>query len=88
MAAGVSTPTPAQPLLVWSVAWIMAAASALVGMLGARRVATDAMRLRWTLWVAATWCWLTGQLVWDVLVLLDSPLSPNPADAAWRPMPC
>lgn len=67
----------------WDVAWTASAAGAVAGTLFARRSAADANRGRWTLWAAATACWLCGQLAWDVYGVIGFSPSPNFADAAW-----
>jgi diguanylate cyclase (GGDEF)-like protein len=66
----------------WNVAWTAAALSAVAGMLLARRSDPD-RRTQWTLWTAASVCWLGGQLAWDVYAVVGSPRSPNLADAGW-----
>lgn len=75
--------TPADPTVAWNVAWTAAALSALTGMLAARRRAGGWMRARWTWWVAATACWLGGQVAWDLLPVTGWIESPNIADAGW-----
>ncbi len=67
----------------WGVAWTAAALSALTGTLLARRAATGWDRSRWTLWAAASGCWLFGQLVADLFEVTGKPASPNPADLGW-----
>jgi diguanylate cyclase (GGDEF)-like protein len=68
---------------VWDVAWTTAALSALLGTLAARRAAAPANRERWTLWSAASGCWLVGQLAWDLFGIIGFPSSPSLADVAW-----
>jgi diguanylate cyclase (GGDEF)-like protein len=69
---------------VWSdVAWTAAAVSALTGTLLGRRGAAAANRGHWTLWAAATACWLFGQLGWDAFGIIGTPSSPNLADLGW-----
>ena len=65
------------------VAWTAAAVGAVIGTLMARRAATGAERSRWTLWAAASACWLFGQLAWNVFGIIGSPASPNLADLGW-----
>ena len=67
----------------WDVAWTSAAVSALTGTLAARRAAAPANRERWTLWAAASVCWLGGQLAWDLFGAIGFPASPSVADVAW-----
>jgi diguanylate cyclase (GGDEF)-like protein len=69
--------------LGWDVAWTAAAVSALTGTLLARRAAAGWDRSRWTLWAAATGCWLFGQLAWDLFGITGAPDSPNLADVGW-----
>jgi len=76
---------PGAPLW-WDAAWTAAAVSALAGTLLARRVAAAANRGHWTLWAAATGCWLLGQAGWDVFSVISPdrlPSSPNVADLGW-----
>jgi diguanylate cyclase (GGDEF)-like protein len=70
-------------LVAWDVAWTSAAAAALAGTLAARRAAAPANRSRWTLWAAASGCWLAGQIAWNVFGIIGFPASPNPADFGW-----
>ena len=65
------------------VAWTAAAVGAVIGTLMARRAATGSERSRWTLWAAASACWLFGQLAWNVFGIIGSPASPNLADLGW-----
>ena len=67
----------------WGVAWTTAAASALAGMLVARRAAAAPERGRWTCWTAAAACWLAGQLAWNALTLSGGGAFGTLADAAW-----
>jgi diguanylate cyclase (GGDEF)-like protein len=75
--------TAAASTLAWNVAWTAAAVSALAGMLAARSGAAGPMRARWTWWVAATACWVGGQIAWDLLPVTGWVASPNIADAGW-----
>jgi diguanylate cyclase (GGDEF)-like protein len=70
-------------LVSWDVAWTAAAACALAGTLLARRAAAPANRTRWTLWSAASGCWLVGQLAWNAFGITGFPSSPNLADISW-----
>src|SRR3954465_15892822 len=67
----------------WNVAWTVAAVTALVGMLEARRGAPPERRERWTWWAGAAALWAVGQLCWDLYSVIGFPRSPNPADFAW-----
>jgi diguanylate cyclase (GGDEF)-like protein len=67
----------------WDVAWTAAALGALLGTFAARRAAAPANRERWTLWSAASACWLVGQLAWDLFGIIGFPTSPSLADVAW-----
>ena len=72
--------------LWWDVAWTSAAVSATAGTLLGRRAATSYNRGHWTLWAAASGCWLVGQLGWDLFSLTSAahvPSSPNIADFSW-----
>lgn len=69
--------------LAWDVAWTAAALGALLGTLAARRAAVPANRVRWTLWAAASACWLIGQLAWNLFGVIGFPTSPSLADVAW-----
>jgi diguanylate cyclase (GGDEF)-like protein len=69
--------------LWWDMAWTAGAASAVLGTLQARRVASGTHRARWTLWSAAAGCWLFGQLAWNLFGIVGSPTSPNAADVGW-----
>ena len=70
----------------WDVAWTAAAVSALSGTLLGRHAASPANRVHWTLWAAASTCWLAGQAGWDVFSIVSPdrlPTSPNVADVGW-----
>jgi len=70
----------------WDVAWTAGAVSALTGTLLGRRAAAPLNRGHWTLWAAASACWLVGQLGWDLFSITspaDVPSSPNMADFGW-----
>lgn len=67
----------------FDVAWTSAAISALIGALVARRAASGPHRSRWTLWAAATGCWLFGQMAWNLFGIIGTPASPNAADVGW-----
>ncbi len=72
--------------LWWDTAWTSAAVSALTGTLLGRRAAASGDRSHWTLWAAASGCWLVGQLGWDLFSITSSanvPSSPNVADFSW-----
>jgi diguanylate cyclase (GGDEF)-like protein len=72
--------------LWWDVAWTAAAVSALSGTLLGRHAASPANRVHWTLWAAASTCWLAGQAGWDVFSIVSPdrlPTSPNVADVGW-----
>ena len=69
--------------ICWGFAWTAAAVSALTGTLLARRAATGWDRSRWTLWAAATGCWLFGQVLADVFSFTGKPASPNPSDLGY-----
>jgi hypothetical protein len=75
---------PADPAVAWNVAWTAGALSALTGMLAARSRADGWTRARWTWWVAATACWLAGQIAWDLLLVTGWAESPNVADSRLR----
>jgi diguanylate cyclase (GGDEF)-like protein len=70
------------PVLLWDVAWTASALAAHGGTLLGRRRASAANRFRWTMWVAATGCWLLGQLAWNAYGS-HVPPSPNLGDAGW-----
>jgi diguanylate cyclase (GGDEF)-like protein len=78
-----SAAVPTWSAACWDVAWTGASFSAFVGMLLARRVAAPIDRPRWTLWAAASGCWLAGQMGWNLFGIIGFPPSPNPADAGW-----
>jgi len=61
----------------WDVAWTAAAVSTLTGTLLGRRAAAGWDRSRWTLWAAATGCWLFGQLAWDRSGSPARPIAPT-----------
>jgi len=70
----------------WDIAWTAAAVSATCGTLLGRRAAAPPNRSHWTLWAAASVCWLVGQLGWDLFSITsaaDVPSSPNIADFGW-----
>jgi diguanylate cyclase (GGDEF)-like protein len=72
--------------LWWDVAWTAGAVSATGGTLLGRRAAAPPNRSHWTMWAAASGCWLVGQLGWDLFSLTsaaDVPSSPNVADFGW-----
>ena len=72
--------------LWWDTAWTAGAVSALTGTLLACRAAAPANRGHWTLWAAASACWLAGQLGWDlfgVTTPANVPTPPNVADFGW-----
>jgi len=69
--------------ICWGFAWTAAAVSALTGTLLARRAATGWDRSRWTLWAAATGCWLFGQVLGDLFSFTGKPASPNPGDLGY-----
>ncbi|HUA50309.1 MAG TPA: diguanylate cyclase [Solirubrobacteraceae bacterium] len=76
---------PEAPLW-WDVAWTAAAVSALSGTLVGRRAASSVNRVHWTMWAAASMCWLAGQAGWDAFSIVSSdrlPASPNVADVGW-----
>jgi diguanylate cyclase (GGDEF)-like protein len=70
------------PVLLWDIAWTAGALAALGGTLLGRRRATDGHRFRWTMWAAASGCWLFGQLAWNYYGS-HVPPSPNLGDAGW-----
>jgi diguanylate cyclase (GGDEF)-like protein len=74
---------PLSDLAGWDVAWTTASAAALAGTFAARQAAVPANRTRWTLWAAASACWLVGQVAWNVFGFIGFPVSPNLADAGW-----
>src|SRR5215212_7538323 len=67
----------------WSASWTVAALSALVGMLLARRHADPEHRARWTWWSCAAACWVAGQGIWGVQAKLGWSASPSLADVTW-----
>jgi diguanylate cyclase (GGDEF)-like protein len=72
--------------LWWDIAWTAGAVSAMTGTLFGRRAAAHPNRGHWTIWTAASACWLVGQLGWDLFSLTsaaDVPSSPNVADFGW-----
>jgi len=72
--------------LWWDIAWTAGAVSGLTGTLLGRRAAAPANRSHWTLWAAASGCWLVGQLGWDLYSIRSAaavPSSPNVADFGW-----
>ena len=72
--------------LWWDVAWTAGAVSATCGTVLGRRAAAPPNRGHWTMWAAASGCWLVGQLGWDLFSLTsaaDVPSSPNLADFGW-----
>ncbi len=76
---------PEAPLW-WDVAWTSAAVSALAGTLLGRGAASSTNRVHWTLWAAASTCWLAGQAGWDAFSIVTPdrlPSSPNVADFGW-----
>jgi diguanylate cyclase (GGDEF)-like protein len=74
---------PLSALTGWDVAWTAAALAALAGTFAARQAAVPANRSRWTLWAAASACWLFGQLAWNVFGVIGFPSSPSLADLGW-----
>ena len=75
--AGVET------LLMWNVAFTLAAASALVGMLVARAAAAVEDRRRWTWWTAGAAAWVVGQVGWDLHALRGSEAAGVVADIGY-----
>jgi len=72
--------------LWWDVAWTAGALSATCGTLHGRWAAAPPNRGHWTMWAAASGCWLVGQLGWDLFSITsaaDVPSSPNIADFGW-----
>ena len=67
----------------YNVAWTASALTATIGTVAARRRARPENRRRWTLWAAASGCWLFGQLMWDVYANIGFPSDPNLADVGW-----
>jgi hypothetical protein len=74
---------PLSALAGWDVAWSTASAAALAGTFAARQAAAPANRTGWTLWAAASACWLVGQVAWNVFGFIGFPTSPNLSDAGW-----
>ena len=78
---------PLSDLAGWDVAWTTASAAALAGTFAARQAAAPANRARWTLWAAASGCWLVGQMAWKSLASSAFPsrrTSPTPGGGASR----
>src|SRR3954452_23693238 len=61
------------PAVSWRVAFTSAGASALAGVLVARRAAAPDDRRRWSWWAAAASAWVAGQVAWDAYALTGSP---------------
>ena len=79
---------PLSPLAGWDVAWTTASAAAVAGIFAARQTAVPANRTRWTLWAAASACWLVGQVAGTSLASSAFPslrTSPTPDGG---PSPC
>jgi diguanylate cyclase (GGDEF)-like protein len=71
------------PGACYDVAWTASALTATIGTVAARRRARAENRRRWTLWAAASACWLFGQVMWDVYAYAGFPRDPNLSDAGW-----
>ena len=76
--------------VLWDLAWTAAAVAALAGTLARRRAAAGTDRSRWTLWAAATGCWLFGQIAWDLFGIVGiagqpriSPISAGGRSRCW-----
>jgi PAS domain S-box-containing protein len=67
--------------------WTIAAVVGLLGVATARARASAYDRRAWTYLLAATVCWLAGQLAWDLRDLTGAMMFPGPADVGWLAFP-